>query len=103
MLVLALVLALMWGICWAVFLQYHPLGRFLAIKRTWVTVVIGVGIDLMIALLVVEVETWFKVVAIVILSSVGIIARSLLNELRDTRGELDAIKKVGCSKNAIGQ
>lgn len=103
MLVLALVLALVWGVCWSVFLQFHPLGRFLAIKRTWITVVIGVGMDLMIALLVVEVEAWLKMAAIIVLSSMGIIARSLVNELREIRGELDAIKKTRCGKESFGE
>jgi hypothetical protein len=88
--ILALFLAFVWGICWAVFLQRHSLGRFLAIKLTWITVAIGVGVDLVIALLVVEVHAWLQVVTIVMLSSVGIIARSLTNELGDMRRELDA-------------
>lgn len=45
-LALGLVLAVIWGGIWAVTLQYVPLGRFLAARRTWLTVVVGVGGDL---------------------------------------------------------
>lgn len=68
--------ALVWGILWAVFLQYHRLGRFLVAERTWITVVIGVGVDLLLGIG----ATWWALWLVVVFSSVGIIARSLLNE-----------------------
>lgn len=69
-------LALLWGIGWALMLQYHRLGRFLAAERTWITVVVGVGVDLLIGIN----ADWFTICGIVVLSSLGIIARSLINE-----------------------
>jgi len=39
-------LALVWGGIWAAFLQWTRPGWFLANKRTWLTVVVGVGVDL---------------------------------------------------------
>lgn len=89
--VLVLLLALIWGISWALFLQFVPLGRFLARRRTWLTVVVGVGVDLLLALLLVPLVAWLAVVAIVALSAVGIVGRSLWNEHRETVEELDAI------------
>jgi hypothetical protein len=81
--VLTAILALIWGVIWALFLQMHPWGRWLAIKRTWLTVVIGIGIDLALLLLVLDIHTWSTVATIVAASSVGIIGRSLYNEHAD--------------------
>ena len=83
MLLFSCILALIWGCVWAAFLQWSRLGRFLALRRTWITVVIGVGVDLIIMLLVVPVAIWLQVVVVIALSSVGIVARSIYNELTD--------------------
>jgi hypothetical protein len=88
---LMLVLALFWGIFWACFLQFVPVGRFLAVRRTWLTVVIGVGVDLGLMKPVLPWELWLMVAGIVALSAVGIIVRSLCNEHRETEDELDAV------------
>jgi hypothetical protein len=79
---LAFVLAIVWGVVWAVCLQSRR-GRFLAARFTWLAVVIGVGVDLLIGLLVVSFEAWWPLGAIVGLSSIGMIGRSLLNEHED--------------------
>ena len=81
----AVILALFWGMLWAAFLQWNEYGRYLALRRTWVAVVIGVGVDLLIALLVTPLEVWLVVCAIVIASSLGIITRSLYNEHLDEK------------------
>jgi hypothetical protein len=70
--------ALAFGIIYAVFLQRNAYGQFLAERRTWLTVVIGVGVDLLISFG----GNWWDVVAVVAFSSIGIIARSLANEQR---------------------
>lgn len=80
---LASTLALMWGIIWAGFLQMHPWGRWLALRRTWLTVVIGVGVDMALLLLVLDIHTWTAVATVIAASSVGIIVRSLYNEHAD--------------------
>ena len=80
----ALILATVWGVVWALALQSRP-GRFLTARYTWLTVVIGVGVDLLIGLLVVPIEVWVQLVAIVAMSSIGIIGRSIWNEHQDTR------------------
>lgn len=68
--------ALLWGILWAVCIQYNRMGRFLAAERTWITVVIGVGVDLLLGIG----AAWWVIWLIVVFSSVGIITRSLSNE-----------------------
>lgn len=76
----ALFLALVWGVLWALFIQWHGWGRWLALKRTWLSVVIGVGVDLVILLLVLEPHVWVSVAVVISASSIGIIVRSLYNE-----------------------
>ena len=61
-------------------LQFTRLGRFLADERTWLAVVVGVGIDLALAYQ----ADWLSTVGIFAVSSVGVIVRSLLNEHRET-------------------
>jgi hypothetical protein len=81
-LALAVVLGAFWGVLWALCLC-TPLGRFLAQRHTWLVVVIGVGVDLLILLIVLPLETWLPVVCVVAASSIGIIIRSLWNEWND--------------------
>jgi len=66
----------LWGVGWALTLQHTHLGRFWARERTWLTVVIGVGVDLAIAFG----GDWWTVVVVIAASSLGVISRSLLNE-----------------------
>jgi len=74
--ILRLFVAFSWGLIWAACLQWNRWGKFLVEERTWITVVIGVGIDLAIA----YPEDWWTVAAIIAASAIGIIARSLYNE-----------------------
>lgn len=75
-LILRVSLAFFWGAGWATFIQFNRHGQFLAERRTWITVVIGIGADLLIA----YPGDWWTVVAVIVASSVGIIFRSLWNE-----------------------
>jgi hypothetical protein len=84
--------AFFWGWAWAWVLQYTRLGQFLALKRTWIAVAIGVGGDLLLAILVLPRRAWFDTVSIIGLSSIGIISRSLINELRETSEVIGAYK-----------
>jgi len=102
MLSTALLLALIWGVLWALFLQCVPLGQFLARRRTWITVVVGVGVDLAIALMVVPFKAWWPVALVVGLSSPGIIVRSLVNEHHETLEELDAIQAATEKHHHLG-
>ena len=60
----------------------------MAKERTWLTVVAGIGVDLLIA----YPAGWWTILFVISASSLGIIARSLINEHRDEREELDARK-----------
>jgi hypothetical protein len=80
---LCLVLGLIWGVFWALVLQCTELGRFLARRQTWLAVVIGMGVDVLILLVLLPLELWLQVVAVIGASSAGIIGRSLLNEWRE--------------------
>lgn len=75
-----LVLALVWGFAWAWVLQHTEFGKYLVVKRTWLTVVIGIGVDLLLGLWLIDFEAWLKLWLVFALSSVGIILRSLRNE-----------------------
>ena len=77
--------ALVWGVLWAVFLQFTRIGRFLAVRMTWITVVGGVGGTLLVTLPAVPLNAWLIVVAAFGGASIPIIGRSLLNEAADHR------------------
>lgn len=79
-----LLLALIWGGIWAAILQWSGIGQFIARKRTWFSVVIGIGVDLLIMLAVIPFDVWVSVVSVIALSSVFIILRSLYNEHHET-------------------
>jgi hypothetical protein len=82
--VLGLVLAAIWGAAYAVFLQTYP-GRFLAARLTWLSVVIGVGVDAAIVALVFGLPLALLVTGIIGVSAGPIVLRSLINEMRDQR------------------
>lgn len=72
--------AFWWGVGWAVVLQFTAIGQWMVRKRTWITVVIGMGVNMGLAKLIIPWEWWWPMMAIVSFSAVGIVARSLMNE-----------------------
>jgi hypothetical protein len=68
-----------WGIAYAAFLQFTDIGRYIVERVTWLSVVIGIGGDLLIAGLFVGWPVVLAVGAIIGASSIGIVARSLIN------------------------
>lgn len=80
--------ALLWGILWAVFIQYNKLGQFIGEERTWIAVVVGVGVDLLIGIA----ALWWQLWLVIAFSSVGIIIRSLLNEKREANPAVNRYK-----------
>ena len=76
-------LALIWGLLWALVLQYVPLGRFLAVRRSWLAVVIGIAVDLLLLRPVLSQRSWLRVAGVLGASSIGMILRGLLNEWHD--------------------
>lgn len=85
-LAVALLLAAVWGAVWALFLQATQLGRWLVMRRTWITVVIGVGVDLLVLLLVLDWASWAAVAGVTAASSIGLIVRSIFNEHAEDAG-----------------
>ncbi len=79
---LALLLAGLWGTLYALWLQRTRQGAFLAARMTWLSVVIGCGMNLLIALLVIEVSAWLMLVGLFVASGIPIVIRSLSNEHR---------------------
>lgn len=80
-LILRLLLAFFWGWSLALFLQFTHIGKFWAEERTWLTVVIGVGVDWLISYD--GSALWWTMGGILATSAVGILARSWHNENRD--------------------
>jgi len=89
-------LSFLWGILYATFLQHHRLGQFLADERTWFSVVIGVGADLLLGIG----ALWWELWLITVFSSVGIITRSLINA-RDQVGPPSGYKVLWGLEDAI--
>lgn len=79
---------LAWGSAWAAFLQRTRPGRYLAGRRTWISVVIGVGGTLVLVKPLIDLGSLAWVVAAFAASSVGIVVRSLANERRVDRALL---------------
>lgn len=75
---IAALIALIWGILWSLALSMTRLGRYLVTQETWLTVVLGVGADLLLCRLFLPLGQWLRVISVVAASSVGIITRSLL-------------------------
>jgi len=78
LLIFRVLVAFFFGTGMAVFLQFARVGQFLARERTWIAVVVGVGADLLIGYQ----ADWLTICLIFVVSSLGIIGRSLLNEHR---------------------
>lgn len=92
-LALVLVLATAWGFAWASALNTE-FGTWLARRRTWLTVVVGVGADLLILVLVLDLGAWLTVAAVIAASSIGIILRSWRQEHDDEEAGWHALEKT---------
>ena len=95
----AFFLAFIWGILWAMTIQFVPVAVFLAQKRTWLTVVIGIGIDVAIGFLAAldaptPFAAWAYQFFVIALSSVGIITRSLVNESNEHKEIIDVAQNT---------
>ena len=91
--VVAGLLALLWGFAYAVLLWRTRPGRWLRVRRTWLIVVIGVGVDLMVLRLALGLEEWLLVGGVIAASGVGIVGFSLFEteygEHRDEMGKVE--------------
>lgn len=88
-----LILAGVWGGFWALFLQGTRMGQFLASKRAYLAVVIGVGVDLLIVLPMLDVLVWLRIVAVIGVSSIGLVVRSLWNEFGELMDTIEEISR----------
>ena len=95
--------AVLWGFAWAWCLDNTRRGRFLVNRRTWLTVVIGIGVDGLLYLPVLylmpagqePVLIWLRLVAILALSAIGIVKRSVDQEYEQEREVLDGARRPG--------
>lgn len=81
MLPFALLLALVWSVMVAAFIEFTGLGRWIAIHMTWFIVATGMGGDLLILLLLVDEAgrvAWWQIVAVIAVSSVAVSLRGIL-------------------------
>jgi len=89
-----ILLGLVWGIAYAAFLQFTAVGRYIVERVTWLSVVIGVGGDLLIAGPFIGWPVVMSLGAIIGASSIGIVARSLINYQR-AHAEFERILDAG--------
>ena len=95
--------AFVWGFVWSWYLDNTDQGKFLAARRTWFTVVVGIGVDGILYLPVLylvpaceePILLWLRLVAILALSSVGIIRRSLRQEYEEEVEVLHGARRQG--------
>ncbi|MCK9629250.1 MAG: hypothetical protein M0R37_11765 [Bacteroidales bacterium] len=98
-------LAFLWGIGLACFLQFSRIGQYIATARTWISVVIGVGVDLLLGIG----AAWWVMWLVVALSSLGVITRSLFNEHNEAEPALNRYRTkwqmedtIDCCGSIIG-
>ena len=90
------ILGLMGGVGYAAFLQTRKAGRCLAARYTWLTVVIGDGVCLLISRLVLGTTEWLTICAIFAVAGIPIIIRSLINDQRDQQEMLNVHTDQSC-------
>jgi hypothetical protein len=83
MLPFVLLLGLVWGVVWACVLQCTSPGRFIAARRSWIAVIIGIGGDLGLLFLCLGADVVLIVFGVIAMSGIPIVARSLYNEYQD--------------------
>lgn len=91
-------IAFSWGVVYALFLQLTQSGQRLASDVTWLSVVVGIGVDLAIAFD----ANYLTVFLVIALSSLGIIGRSLYNESQGADHPYKAIGYIGDATAEVG-
>jgi len=79
-----------WGIIWAVFHHFTPVGWFILTKQTWLAVVIGCGGNLLIGYPFMERESWLRIAQIFAGSAIAVGFRSLAHQASNQQKEVDA-------------
>jgi hypothetical protein len=101
MLAFALLLALVWGVCVAVAIEFVPLGRWIAERMTWLSVAAGVGGDLLILLLLIDEAgrvAWWHMAAVIALSSLGVVFRGLRDAYLYHNEMMAETREAGCGQ-----
>ena len=80
-------LALLFGAFYALFLEFVPFGIWLVNRRTWMTVVGGVGAVMLIARQFVDPASWNLIALTFVWASGPVIGRSLIRELWEWNNE----------------
>jgi hypothetical protein len=82
---IAFVAGIIWGVIWVSFLYGTKRGRWVRMYRTWITVVVGVGVTLLIQGVVFGVDVAVSALIVFAGSGTPIILASLYDEYkRDT-------------------
>lgn len=71
------------GVVYALVLDRVPIAKFLVEKRTWITVVVGVVMTVLLAVPVIGWQVAGLMAGIFALSGIGVIARSIVHEMYD--------------------
>jgi len=78
---------------YALILQKTKQGQWLAGRRTWLSVVLGVGLVLLASLILIPREHWFIIVGAFGIAGAPICIRSFLNEYHDEKASLNLARK----------
>jgi hypothetical protein len=88
-----LLLGALWGISYTLFLWLSARGRFLRKRRTWLAVTLGVGVDLLLGLTVVEPLAWLWLAGIIAASALPVIGACLLGEYDEHQHALNEARR----------
>lgn len=90
--IISFVLTFFWGVVWSAAHRRTNLGRYILNKHTWIAVVDGVGVVLLISLLVMTQQQWIMMSSLFFFSCIVPIITSLADQYADLRGEIDGTR-----------
>jgi hypothetical protein len=88
-------LAFVWGLAVAAFMQFTALGDFLSKRLTWFVTALGCGGDLLLMLMLADAAgmvTWWHIVAIFFCSSIPVAFRGMMELVAYNRREMSDAK-----------
>lgn len=89
--------AVLWGVLLALTLQFTRVGQYLSERQMWFVVSVGAGVNLLIGFN----AAWLTLVLIFAGSSLGIIARAVINQSRQAEPDLHAYRTKWGMEDAI--
>ncbi len=87
--------AFLWGLAVAAFLQFTAIGDFLSKRLTWFATALGCGGDLLLLLALADeagMVTWWHIVAVFFFSSIPVAFRGIMLLVAYTRNEMSDAK-----------